>query len=104
MSPFSFMILLIWILSLCLLVILAKGLSILLSILEGLFPACVFSFVGGSDSESCQESRFVGSLGLHVKFPSISGSSIITPMLPWVSLVSVVMCLFSVAAGYRHTD
>jgi hypothetical protein len=43
----------------------------------GLFPAPVCPLVGGSDSESSQESRLVDPVGLPVEFPSLSGPSIL---------------------------
>lgn len=48
---------------------------------QGLDPICIRSLVGGSGSESSQESILIDSVGLPVGFPSPSGPSILPPTL-----------------------
>jgi hypothetical protein len=49
---------------------------------EGLVPACVCSYVGGSVFVSSQGFRLVDSVDLAVGFLSLLGPSILTPTIP----------------------
>ena len=73
--------------------------------LGALVPVSVYSLVCGSDSESSQGPRFVDSFGLLVRFPSISGPSILSPnsSLPTSnSFISVPDLCLMFGCGYLY--
>jgi hypothetical protein len=73
-------------------------------------PACVCSWVGDSDSESCQGSRLVDSVGLLVEFPSPQGLQSFPKLFPkgpwppsnlmvWVAASVLVSCCVESVRG-----